>query len=86
MSVKAKRNISSILRDMLRKPQLLNFNMVQKRMLWKWDYTVQCGYYFHTFVSFSEKKNVNSFVILLAVKNVSNSSINKSTRFCTSFF
>lgn len=82
MSVKAKRNISSILRDMLRKPQLQygsEENALEVGLH-------QCGYYFHTFVSFSEKKKCYSFVILLAVKNVSNSSRNKSTRFCTSFF
>ena len=52
MSVKAKRNISSILRDMLRKPQLQygsEENALEVGLH-------QCGYYFHTFVSFSEKK------------------------------
>ena len=47
MSVKAKRNISSILRDMLRKPQLQygsEENALEVGLH-------QCGYYFHTFVS-----------------------------------
>ena len=54
MSVKAKRNISSILRDMLRKPQLQygsEENALEVGLH-------QCGYYFHTFVSFSEKKKM----------------------------